>query len=335
MHEGLQVNGEAKALPVARFSTDEIEPGSRFDSWRDAVAGLYDVSGEGEAENFRGQATSLHFGSLIVGQMDASPATYERSRRRIRLDELDHFVFGVSGSGGEGRVTGQDMSQPLEMPNVALDGFCLIMPRHLALAHLGEPSRIHGSITNTAAAGLLSALLTSVAESATQLSAGQGRQVANAIMELLGAAVRCEGSGPSRFPRVSKRAAAEEYIEANLGDPSLCPDRIAREIAVSRSVLYNLFKERGGVVKHILLRRLAWAGRLLADNNELRISDIAALCCFSSESQFSRAFRTWSGSTPRDARKQGRGFMRVPPSASAHAKAFTFNAWVRALGGGL
>ncbi|WP_332774061.1 helix-turn-helix transcriptional regulator [Phenylobacterium sp.] len=320
----------AQALPIAHFSTDDIEPASRFESWRAAVGGLYDVHHPFDVEGFSGQASSVHLGGLILGQMQAASATYERSKRRIALDGLDHIIFGVSGSGDHGRVTVQDMSQPFEMPDAALEGFCLIVPRHIAARGVGGPNRLHGFGVANPTGGLAASFLTSVVATAPRLSPRGCRQLASAVMELLTAAIGVDGSGRLPVRRRSKRLKAGEYIEANLADLTLCADKVARDVGVSRSVLYGLFKDEGGVGKYIQSRRLAWANRLLVEDSNLRIADIAEICCFSSESHFSRAFRAWFGAPPREARKSSVS-SGVRTIVARRGDAETFSTWVRTL----
>jgi len=320
-----------RALDAAHFSTESIAQASRFDSWRSAVAGLYDVPSAGDVEDFRGRASSLHLGDVVLGEMEATVATYERSLRRIRRDGLDHLVFGASGAGDAARVTVLDMSQPIQLPRTALDGFCLIAPRHLAARRLGDPSRLHGACITGAAAGLTTGFLAQVMSTAPRLSISQSRQLAGAAMELLAATIGVApvSGGPS--PRPSRRANAREYIEAKLSDPALSANLVARETGMSRSVLYGLFKDDGGVVKYIQSRRLAWASRLLAEDRELRIAEISELCCFSSETQFSRAFRGSFGETPRDRRRTA-GWPGESPLSSDHQEdGATFSRWVRDL----
>lgn len=99
---------------------------------------------------------------------------------------------------------------------------------------------------------------------------------------------------------------------------------------MSRSVLYSLFASDGGVAKYIQSRRLGWASRLLTEDRDLSIAEISDLCCFSSESQFSRAFRTAFGVAPRDHRKAPRGPGSWSPGAETPDDA-TFSRWVRSL----
>ena len=54
------------------------------------------------------------------------------------------------------------------------------------------------------------------------------------------------------------------YIDVHLLVSDLDPDRICRDIGVSRARLYQLFKEDGGVMRQITRRRLRHAYHVLA-----------------------------------------------------------------------
>lgn len=319
-----------RALAAAHFSTESVAPASRVESWRSAVAGLYDVAHAGEPGAFRGRASSLHLGDIVLGRMEATVATYERSRRRIGRDGLDHLVFGVGGAGDAARLTVLDLSQPVELPHTALDGFCLIAPRQLAAVRFGDPARLHGASFANPTAGLAAGFLAQLTSTAPHLPVGQSRHLARAAMELLAAAIGDRPAGSAAKPRPSRRAKAREYIEARMGDPRLSANLVARETAMSRSVLYALFSNEGGVAKYIQSRRLDWASRLLTDDRDLSIAAIADLCCFSSESQFSRAFRARFGEAPRDHRRAPRETRPLSPRPE-HLDDSTFSRWVRDL----
>ena len=294
------------------------------------MAGLYDVPRAEEPEAFSGRASSLHLGDIVLGRMEATVATYERSRRRIGRDGLDHLVFGVSGTGDAARLTVLDMSQSIELPQTALDGFCLIAPRHLAAARFGDPASLHGASVANPAAGLTAGFLAQLMSTAPRMPATQSRQLACAAMALLAAAISDAPGNLTRHPRPSRRTRAREYIEARMGSPDLSADLVARETAMSRSVLYALFRQDGGVAKYIQSRRLAWASRLLTEARDLSIAEISELCCFSSESQFSRAFRASFGEAPRDLRRSNRETGAWSPGAE-HLDDTTFSRWVRDL----
>ena len=94
-----------------------------------------------------------------------------------------------------------------------------------------------------------------------------------------------------------------QVVRRNLRSPSLGPDRLCREAGMSRSQLYRVLEQVGGVANYIKQCRLAESFALLSDvSNSQAINEIAEILCFSDASTFSRAFRREFGVSPGDVR---------------------------------
>ncbi len=81
-----------------------------------------------------------------------------------------------------------------------------------------------------------------------------------------------------------------------LRSPSLGPDRLCREAGMSRSQLYRVLEQVGGVANYIKRCRLAESFALLSDvSNSQAINEIAEISCFSDASTFQPSFsaRIW------------------------------------------
>ena len=91
----------------------------------------------------------------------------------------------------------------------------------------------------------------------------------------------------------------EGFITEKLSENIYVED-ICREFFISKNSLYRLFKEEFGVTvnEFILQKRLALAKELLAQNDSLSITEIAALCGFSDYNYFIRVFKKAVGTTP-------------------------------------
>jgi AraC-like DNA-binding protein len=96
-------------------------------------------------------------------------------------------------------------------------------------------------------------------------------------------------------------------VQNNLLSPSLGVDEICRELGISRSRLYRLFEDLGGVVHYIRSRRLLDAHRVLSGGMDRRpIVNIAAERDFLDPADFSRAFKREFGYSPKEARLRTR-----------------------------
>lgn len=96
------------------------------------------------------------------------------------------------------------------------------------------------------------------------------------------------------------------YIDANLHEPELGPELIARTFHISRTWLYRIFAGSGGVRRCIRDKRLDAAFRDLCEQPQRRVIDIAWHRGFASERYFQRAFAERFGLNPRDVRGRSR-----------------------------
>ncbi len=128
--------------------------------------------------------------------------------------------------------------------------------------------------------------------------------LARATAQLLSASLE-----PSR-PRSAEAGAARDAalamrckrdIERHLQSPSLNVETICRRNGLSRSALYRLFAESGGVSVYIQARRLDAARKALRTMDKPRVSDVAYAYGFTNSSAFSRAFRDAFGTSPSEA----------------------------------
>jgi AraC family transcriptional regulator len=102
----------------------------------------------------------------------------------------------------------------------------------------------------------------------------------------------------SPLPKASLRR-VREYMEAHLQN-NLSLDQLKRETHYSRGHFLRMFRAATGKTPHQYLteRRIERAKRILRDEEETSLIDIAARCGFSSQSHMTRVFREQTGVTP-------------------------------------
>ena len=108
------------------------------------------------------------------------------------------------------------------------------------------------------------------------------------------------------------RERVRRAILRDIGSGQLKPATLAREAGLSRSSLYRLFENDGGVARYIQRVRLALVHDALRDPvlAGRTISVIAKAHGFPEPTDFSRAFRAVYGLSPREART---GLSPSPP----------------------
>ncbi|MBV8088276.1 MAG: helix-turn-helix domain-containing protein [Alphaproteobacteria bacterium] len=102
---------------------------------------------------------------------------------------------------------------------------------------------------------------------------------------------------------LGRKERVRQAVRRHLRTPTLGPKNLSRLVGMSRSNLYRLFEDTGGVARYIQRERLLESRVILSDPSTTRsISAIAEDLCFADASSFSRAFKREFGYAPSEAR---------------------------------
>jgi len=106
---------------------------------------------------------------------------------------------------------------------------------------------------------------------------------------------------------------AVEFITSHLTDPDLTVAAIAQDLGLNATYLAHLFREQVGtrMSRYIADRRIQRAKVLLA-GSDWQIKRIAYECGYSRSDWFSQVFRTRTGQTPAEYRRQARAGEPAP-----------------------
>lgn len=320
-------------IPLLRFSTADFDERERLEAWRSAIAPMFDIAATpDDPTRFAGEALSAHLGPVIVGGTRVDALAYERTPIKIRGDQLDYYVVRFDFiRGADGRPTGRtpimimDMGQALVRPPAAMDCVCLFVARDAIDAVMNNADALHGRTVDGAMGRILGDYMIALADAADQMTLEEAPRAAAATQHLLAAclAPSAENSERATAPlHATLRRQARRLIEAELLDPDLSADTLCARLRISRSTLYALFNEDGGVARYIQSRRLAAVHQALADPAERRrIADVADAFGFANEAHFSRAFRRQFGYSASEIR--GTGLLlpgRQPPKDAEAAQ---------------
>ncbi|MGW2700506.1 helix-turn-helix domain-containing protein [Streptomyces sp. NPDC001340] len=250
----------------------------------------------------------------------AQPDLTAGLRRWIARDSGEFLFVGVRGGGplllqepsvdgelGPGDICFYDLHRP---PALDLPERCRTKTFLLSRELLGLADRDLHRITrvpvrrDSRMGSLLSPFLSDLADTAVTSRATVGETLAWNAVNLLTTLA-------TEHLREHGRAAADDqsalvcrirrFIDLNLSDVELSPERIARAHHISVRYLHKLFADEGTTVgRRILLRRLEQCRRELADRSRgiRTIAAVAGHWGFASATHFSRVFRATYGMTP-------------------------------------
>jgi AraC-like DNA-binding protein len=336
-------------LRTAYFATESLDPGIRYEAWRNLVSAVFEPRPALPAESgLSVRAMSVDLGGLLVVGVHAEAQDFIRTRRLIALESLDHYLIQVYSRGvcrgdyGDLRNTVRpgdikivDLSRPFVTSNTDFDNITMTIPRNALAPLLARPDALHGTVLprENPRAAVLASHIRQVFEHARALMAEDAGAMGVATVRLVAA---CLGSNPRARDEARAGHAAvslslvRDFIEQNLTSANLNPSMVAERFRMSRAQLYRLFPMDGGVAAYIRARRLracylAITGR---HTGKVPIGAIAFRYGFGSEAHFSRAFRGFFGISPTEARSTGQAASR-PFGGGATSEPDFINDWMR------
>lgn len=322
---------ERIGAPVS-FTTDAFDPPDRYDAYRDYTRSINDISIPREARaDFAASTTNWVLGRVMVGIVRTPAMRLSRSERQVRQDDLDHWVLRVSRSGdvdsrvgersyssGAGDLVLESLALPYEDRWTPGEWVSVAFPRDLTpgLGRRGLRDTI-GPLRHTPSR-VLGGFLLSLAEALPRAGQWDMRRLTEATQATIVALLDETPSSPP--PPGVVRGRVEQVIRENIASARLTPHRIAELAGISRSTLYRLFEEEGGVAARVRQLRLDMVRADLADpaKRSEPIARIAERWGFFCTSAFNRSFRTAFGMTPGDVREQA---IRAEPVSAPRREA--------------
>jgi AraC-like DNA-binding protein len=313
-------------IPIFSFSTLEFQKHERFDAW---VQGNHCECRlrDDDAVSFDADSSGAAIGPFILSRRRwlnpsrTAPYILRRSERLVRTDGQDFYWFSLIVNGrthfrsSHSHVT--QTAHTLRIADAAQVHECEIETGDmisLAVPRDSLPKRtalLHGRLISSGIGSLFSDHLLSVFKRLPYLTEDDMPNLVQSTLQLMTAAVSPTedvvraANNPIRdtlFARVQR------YLDAHLLDSDLTPERICREVGLSRAMLYQLFEGSGGVVRQIQRKRLHRSYLFLANPSRPRtsVAEIAWRHGFSSDKHFHRLFKAEFGHTP------GETMLRLP-----------------------
>ncbi|WP_075724533.1 helix-turn-helix domain-containing protein [Corynebacterium aquilae] len=290
-------------------------------------------------DTFTGHITSQRVGKLSFTRIKATAHQVRRHAKHIHPSDPHCLKLsvqltgtstitqrGVTSSVEKGDVVLYDTTSPYEVTFDSPGDILVVqMEReHLTLADSSLESLLGQRLVGTSQqlapmVGMLGGLASNLAV----LSSGFGQQYATGSLALINPALAASAQqlGAAIDERSQMLATIEAYIDQHLPDEELDPAAIAAAHFISVRHLHALFRSRGTTVCQLLKKkRLHKALYMLGDPSlsHLPVSLIAAKVGMPDPAQFSRAFKTRYGMTPRAARARARA-EGAPAESAQHA----------------
>jgi AraC-like DNA-binding protein len=291
--------------------TFSVQPAEQFDLFRSWYQGVVDTELLQErSHSFPAHETVWDLGTLSVMFLELPGNGYRCRWRHLKHPSVDNWYLSLpldkgrhAGNWQVVKTTLQSFAEPYECvtENDAL--LALFLPRELPFI---QSSRIE---LREESKRLLADYVLLLHRSLSELRAEGVSHIATATTNLLAACVSPSHDRVTEAQRVIDAVIAEraaKLISQRLNDQSLTPDRLCRDLGVSRSRLYRMFEPVGGVSNYIRHQRLVKTRDILSDSLDGRpISAIAGDWGFMDPSAYSRMFRKEFGITPKEARVEG------------------------------
>jgi len=350
---GEEQRQQIPALKPLLFSTRDLEPRAQFAAWQAYIAPLIDIrlpDNISTEAGFLAEHVAWNLGGILITQQSTPPHSYLRSQAKVKTNLVDHWhisvlhsgrtwteVDGLVSEGEPGKVELRSLGHPFRGRSTEAKTLSLILPRTL----LSDAPASTDVKNNVALSGTLTKLLIEyldiIESNLVNFAAADLPHVVQTLRDMILASVSswaAQSAGTEQHSILTLTERIRRFVENNLTSDDLTVDRICRELGISRTKLYQVFEQEGGVHHYIQRRRLLSAHAALSDPaNREQIVDIAFTIGFSSAAHFSRAFSKEFGYSPREARNLSSPHYSgqvLPPMPVDGTQ--SFETWLRMLG---
>lgn len=301
--------------------------GDRRVRWQETISGLYaPLDFEiGDASSFSGEIGRASLGPLELTRAVVDVEFARGTRRHMARGTVDNCLvvlvkrgpLTVSQFGREcdlesGSYTMLDLSEPYAVERTGRTDSYFLKIAKPVLSYRIRDVEARCAVNRPAGSGVAAIgrdLIESLATHAAT-AASSATVLADHVIDFFGMVF---DAGPDGLVESSSiacsgiRRRAVQYIDQNLADRDLSPDKIARALRISTRYLHRVFEESGrSVGRYIRTRRLAQCrdALLRARGTSLRISEISERYGFRNASHFSSSFKAEFGMSPSDVRPE-------------------------------
>ncbi|EXL03301.1 helix-turn-helix domain-containing protein [Brucella anthropi] len=337
------------------FTTEELEPCAQFPTWQQHVAPLYDVrmpDGVNAEDGFAVTQKVWDLRGMLLIEQTVPPFSYERTAEKVRFSPIDHWQISFLRSGRTwtavddrvaenepGMINIRSFGYPFRGRALATDVVLLIIPVDHFAGLGGMPEACNNATLGGYRAKLLIDFVSTIQAGLDHIRSEDLPELRDALRQIVFDTIAplvkendASEHNASLGASLGLMTKARRFIQKNLTSRELTPDALSKELAISRTHLYQLFEGSGGVLNYIRQKRLLAAHEMLADASEnRRVSDIAQLFGFDTAANFTRAFTQHFGYSPSNVRKSLSRNDGISDSQSDANRSLTFSTLLRTL----
>jgi AraC-like DNA-binding protein len=318
------------------FSTQGLHPQDQMEGWREWYSPVFELVPKNPmVDGFSAEIQLWKLGGLAMSRTTSPPAHVFRTGRHLRLDPTDHWVISYCVRGAHSATTaGTTIEVPAKIPylwslaqdfaheRTGVDRIQFFLSRDAFRDLVPLLDAALGSTLHTPLGLLLGDYMTALERRLVDVEDSDFSGIRSAVGAMIAAAV----APSARRVAVARgqidlgrKERVRQAVRRHLRTPTLEPKSLARLVGVSRSNLYRLFEDVGGVARYIQDERLLEARTVLCNPATTQsISAIAEDLCFPDASSFARAFKRKFGCSPSDVRYAG--IQELPPGLTQRAR---------------
>jgi AraC-like DNA-binding protein len=302
------------------FATWSLHPQDQLEAWREWFGPVLDVlPRQASGEEFVAETYMWKLGRLAMSRTVAPPVNVARTKSNLRRDPIDHWVISYCARGAHfARTAGTETEVPTRVPFLWSLGqeflhertyvdrvqFFLARDAFRGIAPLLDGAL--GSALDTPLGHVLGDYMIALERRLPAMTEADLPRLSGAVAAMVAAAVAPTAERAAVAQRqidLGRMERVRQVVRRHLRTPTLGPKTLCRLVGMSRSNLYRLFEDGGGIAGYIQRQRLLEAHAVLTDPaSERSISAIAEDLCFADASSFSRSFRREFGLSPSEVR---------------------------------
>ena len=309
-----------QAMTPDIFATHALRPRDQFEAWREWYSSVFEVMPRDPiGDGFPSEIRLWNLGGLAISRTIAASSQISRTKSHVRRDPVDHWVISYCARGAHlAKTADTELEVPARTPylwslgqeflheRTHVDRVQFLMARDTFrdIGHLLDA--ICGSVLDSPLGRLLGDYMMALEGRLPAVTESDFPHVTKAVSAMVAAAVEPSAARVAIAQRqidLGRKERVRQAVRRHLRTPTLGPKNLGRLIGMSRSNLYRLFEDTGGVTRYIQRERLLEAHVILSDTSTTQsISAIAEDLCFADASSFSRAFKREFGYSPSEVR---------------------------------